>query len=398
VRVWPSPRPEDDGVSDLVDVLEGMFPAQLGSTFKLGAELGWEFSLRMPLLDFQRLEKSLEGRVEVSDATLLVKRVRAVKSELEVAHQRLMCHRQGEALDRIPSVVHGGMTEDDACRIARIELLKSGADRVPYMSCRSGAGGYDDIVGAATQRVLREGDMLIIDTGSMREGYYCDFNRNWYIGDAADIPKELAAVQKALYAAVDAGIKAARTGHNTADIFHAMSAKLPGPESTVGRAGHGSGLAITEWPSILPAVANQNVTLEEGMIFSIEPSLSFGDRGQFLVHEEVIVVRGNGGELLSERGPRTIPVISANGARAKATNRAFPSMLLEVDHFIIDTLDEKFMIDTRSMADGFCDFNAVWNRNVTSEENRISLANGSQAKVDTICWTGYQSYFNSDHI
>jgi len=297
--------------------------------------------------------------------------VRAVKSESEIAHQRLMCQRQSEALDRIPSVVHAGMTEDDACRMARIELLQSGADRVPYMSCRSGAGGYDDIVGAATQRVLRDGDMLIIDTGSMREGYYCDFNRNWYVGDAADIPKELVAVQEALYAAVDAGIRAARTGQNTADIFHAMSAKLPGPESTVGRAGHGSGLAITEWPSILPAVADQNVTLEEGMIFSIEPSLGFGDRGQFLVHEEVIVVRSNGGELLSERGPRTIPTISANESHTKAIVGFFSLHKPVTQYKLLDA--DKCLRDKQSILDVHCELNGsnAGARKMISEDIRI---------------------------
>merc|ERR1719163_2769639 len=99
-------------------------------------------------------------------------------------------------------------------------------------------------------------------------------------------------------------MKAALPGANTADIFHAMARQMPGPESTVGRAGHGLGLVLTEWPSISPAKANQNVTLQDGMVFSIEPSLGFGEQGQFLVHEEVIVVRDGGAELLSTRAQR----------------------------------------------------------------------------------------------
>lgn len=305
IHSWASPRPEDDGISTLVEVLRELLPAE--ETSRLGAELGWEFSLRMPLADFRRLEGLLGGRAEFEDATLLLKRLRAVKSPAEVTLMKAGCQQQSRALDRMPQILHAGMTEREVCRLARIEALRAGADRVPYMSCRSGAGGYDDIVGAATDRRLREGDMLIIDMGSLTEEYFCDFNRNWFVG--ADIPAELLSVQDALYSAVEAGIKVARPGKSTADLFHAMSAVLPGPESSVGRFGHTVGLALTEWPSILPTVAGQNVTLEAGMVFALEPSAPFGSGRQFLVHEEVVVVREGGGELLSLRAPREISLL-----------------------------------------------------------------------------------------
>lgn len=153
--------------------------------------------------------------------------------------------------------------------------------------------------------------MLVIDTGSMIGDYFCDFNRNFFVGEGP-MPAELVDTQAVLYQAVEAGIKAAVPGSNTADLFHAMANQLPGPASSVGRFGHGVGLAITEWPSILPASSGVNVTLREGMVFSVEPSASFGSEGRCLVHEEVIVVRKDGGQLLSERAPREIPRISMN--------------------------------------------------------------------------------------
>jgi len=318
VHSWPSPRPEDDGLSALSEVLEGVLPSEPGKIGRLGAELGWEFSLRMPMADFRRLEGALGGRAEFRDATPLLKLLRTLKSSAEVRTHKETCLRQSSAMDRMPTLLRAGMTEREVCRLARIELFRAGADRVPYMSCRSGPGGYDDIVGAATDRELQEGDVLIIDTGSMREEYFCDFNRNWFVG--SEVPAELRGVQDALYSAVEAGIKTARPGKNTADLFHAMAAQLPGPESGVGRFGHSVGLAITEWPSILSAAAGQNVTLQEGMVFAVEPSLSFGNSSQFLVHEEVIVVRPDGGELLSHRGPRGMPLIPACKAGDEAAS------------------------------------------------------------------------------
>jgi len=308
VRTWSSPNPEDDGISLLVEVMKDVLASQTGGPTAIGAELGPEAQLRMPTNDFMRLIPMMMPFGNFVDASQMMYKVRLLKSQAEIDIQTQLCHIQSDALKNIPSVVSVGMTEREACRLAAIELLKAGVDKVAYTSCRSGPAGYDDLVGAASSRKLREGDVLIIDTGSVKDGYMCDFNRNWYVGH--EVPDWLAAVQEAVYQALEAGIKAAKVGANTADVFHAMSGLLPGPESAVGRAGHAVGLALTEWPSILPAKAGRNVTLEEGMVFSFEPSLGFGMAGQFLVHEEMVVVRPGGGLLISPRAERQMLLLT----------------------------------------------------------------------------------------
>lgn len=309
VLTWPAPRPEDDGVSTLVDVLQGIVPSKQGGRAIIGAELGSELSLRMPGSDFMTLKKRIKSKAQIRDASRLLLKLRVMKSPAEQAIQKQLCKFQSDALDRVPHILKAGMTEKEACRAARIELMKAGADRTPYMACRSGPGGYTDIVGSATDRKLREGDVMIIDAGTMLDGYMCDFNRNWYVG--REVPPELMSVQETLYQALEAGIQAAQPGRTTADVYQAMADKLPGAGGdSVGRAGHSVGIAITEWPSILPASAGQNVTLEDGMVFALEPALGFGKLGQYLVHEEMVVVRAGGAVLLSQRGPRSMPLIS----------------------------------------------------------------------------------------
>lgn len=309
VLSWNSPQPDDDGISLLVSVLKSLQPSKVGSRAVIGAELGPEFQLRVPVSDFLRVKELSKNAAKILDASDLLKRLRAVKSEAEIATQQQICKSQSEALNNIPKIVHAGITEKEACRKAKIELMRAGADRVLFAACRSGPGGYIEIVGAATDRKLAEGDVLFIDTGAVLDGYFCDFNRNWYVG--WEVPPELQAVHEAVYDAIEAGIQAAHPGRGTADIFQAMAEKLPGSGSNVGRSGHGSGLVITEWPSIMSASAGENVTLEEGMVFSVEPALGYGDMGQFLVQEEVIVIRKGGAKLLSERGPVAMPLITA---------------------------------------------------------------------------------------
>ena len=78
-----------------------------------------------------------------------------------------------------------------------------------------------------------------------------------------------------------------------------------GAGGDVGRFGHGLGMQLTEWPSIAPF---DDTILEPGMVLTLEPSLAFGT-GKMMVHEEVIVVRDSGAELLTHRAPAAMPVI-----------------------------------------------------------------------------------------
>ena len=48
--------------------------------------------------------------------------------------------------------------------------------------------------------------------------------------------------------------------------------------------------------------------LQEGMVLTLEPSMSLGD-GRMMVHEENIVIRSDGPELLSTRAPQALPIL-----------------------------------------------------------------------------------------
>ena len=60
--------------------------------------------------------------------------------------------------------------------------MNKGADHTLYMSCSSGEGGYDQIICDPSEKKLQNGDVLIIDTGTTLDGYFCDFDRNYGFG------------------------------------------------------------------------------------------------------------------------------------------------------------------------------------------------------------------------
>eukprot|EP00927_Polykrikos_kofoidii_P079542 TRINITY_DN76321_c0_g1_i1.p1 TRINITY_DN76321_c0_g1~~TRINITY_DN76321_c0_g1_i1.p1 ORF type:complete len:436 (+),score=66.52 TRINITY_DN76321_c0_g1_i1:179-1309(+) len=309
IITWSAPRHGDDGVSELTTALSAALRTQSATMQKIGAELGHEMQLRMPVVDFLRIQTNLIHTAVFVDAGHVLKSIRSIKSENEIGLQREACQKQSQGFAHFSGLLRIGMTEREWCRLARSSILEAGVDAVPYMSCSSGAGGYNNIVEHSTDRMLQEGDIIGMDVGSTVNGHFCDFNRNWVVGK--DIPKDLAELHDSLWRAIEAAMRVAKPGATTGDVFAAMLGELPASASgsSVGRMGHAVGLSLTEWPSLMHSSAGQDVTLEAGMIFALEPSASLPD-GRMLVHEENIVIRENGAELLSVRGPRGMPYLS----------------------------------------------------------------------------------------
>jgi len=297
IRTWPAPRPADDGTSLLAAALDAL-PRRFG---RVGLELGREHSLRMPVLQFLELKDRLPG-LDLADGSPCIWAARMVKTEAEIGHIRHIC---GIACDAVPPLVRRGDTEREAARALRIELARLSADSTPFLPAISGPGGVPQIVCGPGDRVLGDGDVLFFDTGSTFDGYWCDFDRNYAAGDVPDAAKR---AHEAMWAATEAGIAAAVVGATTEDVFGAMAGVIEAAGSlgnNVGRLGHGLGLQLTEPPSHMPG---DGTVLEAGMVLTIEPGMEHAP-GRMIVHEENLVVRAEGPELLTRRAPRELPMI-----------------------------------------------------------------------------------------
>jgi len=300
IRTWPAPVPEDDGVSLVCDALSSL-PRRFG---RIGAEMGPEMVLRMPAADFLRIGETI-APLAFADGTPVMRRLRGVKSPAEIDRIRHVCRLTSDAFLALPERLSAGMTEWEACREMRIEVLRRGADSSPYMMGVAGPGGYDNIIMGPTQRVIAESDILVIDTGTTFDGYYCDFDRNFAFGEPDDAAKR---AHEAVWRATRAGIDAARPGATTTDLWRAMAKVLEDAGSlgnNVGRMGHGLGLQLTEWPSNRPG---DDTELVPGMVLTVEPGMEFAP-GKMMIHEEDIAITEDGCELLTVRAGRELPVV-----------------------------------------------------------------------------------------
>ena len=299
---WASPDEDDDGITLVADVIR----QHVSKDAALGMLMGRETAVRMPLADLFALQKNLG--MPLHDMTAAIQKIRMVKSPAEQAKLRYICGIVADVFEHVPKWLRPGMPLDACFRQFKMDALERGVDDVSYLVGSAGPGGYYDIIAPPNERRLAIGDVFMLDTGSVWDGYFSDFDRNFAIGHASDGAQ--AAHQK-LYDATDAALAIARPGATAADLYRAMDAVLrPDGDGDggddVGRYGHGLGIQLTEPPS---HTSWDTTVLSANMALTLEPSIIY-DNGFLMVAEENILITESGVELLSKRAPRDLPVIA----------------------------------------------------------------------------------------
>jgi len=299
IRTWPAPVPSDEGISLLTKTIGDVI-----ASGQIGLPMGPETALRMSLTDFGALGRGLANHTIIDDGGIM-RQLRMVKSDAEIEKIRYVCEVVSGVFEALPTLIRPGMTTAEAFRVFKIACLQGGVDDVSYLVGGAGQGGYGDIISPPTDRPLADGDILMLDTGCVFDGYFCDFDRNYAVGETTDAARK---AHEIVWDSTEAGLVAARPGARACDVWQAMQDVLVeggALGNDTGRMGHGLGMQLTEWPSNMPS---DQTVLEENMVLTLEPGMIF-EPGKVMVHEENIVVRGGEAELLTRRAPRELPII-----------------------------------------------------------------------------------------
>jgi len=166
------------------------------------------------------------------------------------------------------------------------------------------------------EKILEEGDIVSIDIGVEKNGFYGDAAFTFPVGE---ISEQKLRLMKVTFEALFQGIEKAKAGLRLQDISHAIQSHAENHGYSVVRelVGHGIGRSLHEEPQVYNfGKPNQGPLLKEGMVFAIEPMINEGERyvrtkedgwtvvtkdGQPSAHYEHTVVIKNGiPEILTE--------------------------------------------------------------------------------------------------
>lgn len=244
----------------------------------------------MPALHLVPLADRLGAPVVL--ATPILRQLRMLKDPSEIEQLR----RAGAAIDRVHARMgtwlRAGRTEREIAADISAAILAEGHASAAFVIVGSGPNGADphhDV----SDRVVEDGDIVVIDIGGpLPSGYNSDCTRTYSIGEpdpavAAQIA-ELERAQAASVASVRPGVTAESVDAAAREPL--VAAGLG--EVFIHRTGHGIGLSVHEEPYI---VGGNDLPLEAGMAFSVEPGIYHTGRWGARI-EDIVVVTADGCE------------------------------------------------------------------------------------------------------
>ena len=244
----------------------------------------------------------------------------SVRSNREIEHISESAQIVADTLDMLTEKVESGISLMELDTLAE-EFIRS-RDAIPAFKGYMGFPATlcisvdDEVVhGIPSNKILNNGQIVGIDCGALKNGYYGDSARTFPVGDISDQDKKLIEItQEALYL----GINEAVPGNYVSDIGHAIQKFVEPKGYSIVRelVGHGIGTNLHEDPQV-PNYGDpgMGVKLKEGMCLAIEPMINRGGKEVYTLDdgwtiktkdgfnsahfEHTIAIRKDGPEVLS---------------------------------------------------------------------------------------------------
>jgi Xaa-Pro aminopeptidase len=264
-------------------VLDGLAPGRIGFE---GAHLS--FSRHQWILE--RLDGS---RHVLTSAEGVVERLRTVKDPYEIGLLSEGGRRlSAVAADVLAWEVRAGRSERDVALAIDTLVRRAGFDRAAFDTIVA-SGPHAALPHARpSERILSEGDLVLLDFGGVYDSYCVDLTRTVSLGRASERAREVhAAVLTARNRAIEvAGPSVSRFAVDAA--ARGALVELGMGDAFSHGTGHGLGIEVHELPRVSkrgPDVDARDEHLEVGMVFTVEPGAYFPGWGGVRIEDDVVV-------------------------------------------------------------------------------------------------------------
>ena len=239
------------------------------------------------------LQQTLPGTTYAA-LTEALPMLRAVKDAAELELMAAAGAAADATFEEIRKVPFGGRKESEVGADLADLLRQFGHSQVDFTIVASGPNGANPHHEVG-ERVIEQGDMVVLDFGGLRDGYGSDTSRTVHVGEPTDEERR---VHDLVRAAQEAGFRAVRPGVACQEVDRAARAVIADAgygEYFIHRTGHGIGVTTHEPPYM---IEGEQQSLVPGMCFSVEPGVYLP--GRFGVRiEDIVTVTEDGGRRLN---------------------------------------------------------------------------------------------------
>jgi len=214
----------------------------------------------------------------------MAKREIPIRNAQDIAKSREAAKLASQVLTMIGEYVKPGVTTDELDERCRRYIV----DELGAIPANIGYHGYPKTVcasvnhvvchGIPSSRPLRDGDIVNLDIAVIKDGWFGDTSRMYFVGEPGELARRLVATT---YEAMHAGIRAVPPGATLGDVGYAIQQVAHREGFSVVReyCGHGIGDVYHDEPQVLHyGRPGTGLPLRPGMIFTIEPMLNAGKR------------------------------------------------------------------------------------------------------------------------
>ena len=210
-----------------------------------------------------------------------------IKSDKEIEYMRESGRIVALALSEMEKAIKPGITTRELDKIATYVLKQEGAiasfkgqegfeGSKPYPATICASVNNQVIHGIPDDYALKNGDIISIDMGALKNGYHGDAARTFAVGNISDEAQKLIDVTKDSFFN---GIKFARHGNRVSDISNAVQSYAESFGFSVVRefVGHGVGRELHEDPQVPNyGKPGRGPRLSRGMVIAVEPMINAG--------------------------------------------------------------------------------------------------------------------------
>jgi Xaa-Pro aminopeptidase len=266
---------EDVGIRKWAESVESIVGSLAGKV--IGVDL-WSVTLE------EGLRRAFPDTTFVDGYKILME-AKIIKTDDEVSCLKIANAITEAGMDAAREVLRPGVRECEVLASAWYKMTALGSE---WTQCSNivASGPYTAPYRRFTSdRVIRSGDMVIIDIGGCFNGYWGDLTRTWVCGNINPTEEQRDLHQKA-YDALWNACAASRAGNTTADVFAAADPYV------LDSLGHGSGMAPWEPPYFSPHTKDDPTELRVGMQFNLEPYAGQPGIGGFRLENNLVVTDG----------------------------------------------------------------------------------------------------------
>lgn len=254
----------------------------------------------MRLMERAMLEHAL-GTVSVVNADRLLSEMRMVKDADEIAKMEKAAKVVDAAVDAAKQVLKPGITEYEVGLVIQQTIRSHGG--IGDCTVVSGLRG-SSAHASTSNKVIQEGETVIVDIWGTHQGYYGDITRTFAIGEISD---ELRAIYQIVYDAQEHARLSSKPGMNGEELDALARGHITRHgygEYFIHRTGHGLGLDVHEEPYV---VKGNHRPFAPGNAFTIEPGIYVPGVGGVRIEDDAIMTE-DGCHILTSY-PRELIVI-----------------------------------------------------------------------------------------